>query len=108
MAEIVEETVKKGEFLEKFYYEEPVTGTKYQYEKDIPFYKHQNRLILGKNGHIDPTNIDDYIADGGYGALAKALEMGGDKVLDEVKKATLRERRGRKRERPARRLSCHV
>ena len=83
--EIVEKTVKGGEYLEKHYYEMPVTGEKIKFEKDIPFYKHQNRLILGKNGHIDPTKIDDYIAEGGYGALAKALEMGGDAVLDEVK-----------------------
>jgi NADH-quinone oxidoreductase subunit F len=94
VAEIVELTVKGGEYLEKHFYEHPVTGEKYKYEKDIPFYKHQQRLILGKNGEIDPTAIDDYIALGGYGALAKALEMGGDAVLDEIKKATLRGRGG--------------
>ena len=92
--EIVAETVVKGEYLEKHYYEHPVTGEKFQHEKDIPFYKHQMRLILGKNGHIDPTSIDDYIAEGGYSALPKALEMGGDKVLSEVKKASLRGRGG--------------
>ncbi len=92
--EIVEKTVKGGEYLEQHYYEMPVTGEKIKYERDIPFYKHQNRLILGKNGHIDPTNIDDYIADGGYGGLAKALAMGPEKVLEEVKKATLRGRGG--------------
>jgi NADH-quinone oxidoreductase subunit F len=94
VAEIVELTVKGGEYLEKHFYEHPVTGEKYKYEKDIPFYKHQQRLILGKNGEIDPTAIDDYIALGGYSALAKAFEMGGDAVLDEVKKATLRGRGG--------------
>jgi NADH-quinone oxidoreductase subunit F len=94
VAEIVEKTVKGGEYLEKYFYEEPVTKIKHKFEKDIPFYKHQNRLILGKNGHIDPTSIDDYIAEGGYAALAKALDMGADKVLDEVKKANLRGRGG--------------
>jgi NADH-quinone oxidoreductase subunit F len=93
--EIVEETVVKGEYLEKHFYEDPVTGEKHKYEKDIPFYKHQRRLILGKNGIIDPTAVDDYIAEGGYSALAKALfELGADKVLDEVKKANLRGRGG--------------
>jgi len=94
VAEIVEKTVKGGEYLEKYFYEEPVTKIKHKFEKDIPFYKHQNRLILGKNGHIDPTSIDDYIAEGGYAALAKALGMGPDKVLEEVKKANLRGRGG--------------
>ena len=92
--EIVEKTVKGGEYLEQHFYEHPVTGEKYKYEKDIPFYKHQNRLILGKNGFIDPTSIDDYITYGGYGALQKAFEMGPEKVLDEVKKSTLRGRGG--------------
>jgi len=92
--EIVEKTVVQGEYLEKHFYEDPVTGEKHKLEKDIPFYKHQKRLILGKNGIIDPTAIDDYIAVGGYSALAKALGMGPDKVLEEVKKANLRGRGG--------------
>jgi NADH:ubiquinone oxidoreductase subunit F (NADH-binding)/(2Fe-2S) ferredoxin len=94
VAEIVEETVKRGVFLEKHFYAHPVTGERYKYEKDIPFYKYQKRLILGKNGLIDPTSIDDYIAEGGYAALAKAFEMGAERVLEEVKKATLRGRGG--------------
>jgi NADH-quinone oxidoreductase subunit F len=92
--EIVEETIVKGNYLEKHFYEEPVTEKKYKHEKDIPFYKYQNRLILGQNGIIDPTSIDDYIAEGGYSALPKAFDLGADKVLDEVKKATLRGRGG--------------
>jgi NADH:ubiquinone oxidoreductase subunit F (NADH-binding)/(2Fe-2S) ferredoxin/NAD-dependent dihydropyrimidine dehydrogenase PreA subunit len=92
--EIVEMTVKKGEVLEKHLYDNPVTGEKHVKEHDIPFYKHQGRLILGKNGLIDPTVIDDYIALGGYAALAKAFEMGPDRVLDEVKRANVRGRGG--------------
>jgi len=92
--EIVEKTVKKGEILEKHLYDDPVSGAKHIKEQEIPFYKHQERLILGKNGLIDPTKIDDYIALGGYEALAKALEMGPDRVLDEVKRANVRGRGG--------------
>jgi NADH-quinone oxidoreductase subunit F len=92
--EIVEKTVKKGEVLEKHLYDDPVSGKKHAKEQEIPFYKHQKRLILGKNGLIDPTKIDDYIALGGYAALAKALEMGPDRVLDEVKRANVRGRGG--------------
>ena len=44
---------------------------------------------------IYSTRIDDYIAVGGYAALAKALtRMTPDQVLDEVKKANLRGRGG--------------
>ncbi|MCK9462124.1 MAG: SLBB domain-containing protein [Proteobacteria bacterium] len=94
VAEIVSKTVAKGEVLEKHVYDDPVTGEKHVKEHEIPFYKHQNRLILGKNGAIDPTKIDDYVALGGYGALSKALSMGPERVLDEVKRANVRGRGG--------------
>ncbi|MCP4199364.1 MAG: NADH-quinone oxidoreductase subunit F, partial [Proteobacteria bacterium] len=92
--EIVEKTVKGGEYLEKHFYEDPSTGEKCKYEKDIPFYKHQNRHLIDKIINIEPTSIDDYIAIGGYGSLTKAFELGADKVLDEIKKSELRGRGG--------------
>ncbi len=92
--EIVTKTVKAGEYLEKYFFEDPETKKKCKFEKDIPFYKHQTRNLLGKHDQISPTSIDDYIAIGGYGALAKAFDMGPDKVLDEVKKSKLRGRGG--------------
>jgi NADH:ubiquinone oxidoreductase subunit F (NADH-binding)/(2Fe-2S) ferredoxin/Pyruvate/2-oxoacid:ferredoxin oxidoreductase delta subunit len=91
--EIVEKTLGEGEPIEEHFYESP-TGEKHEKENEIPFYKHQERLILGKNGLIEPTNIDDYIALGGYDALAKALDLGPEAVLEEVKKAKLRGRGG--------------
>ena len=94
VAEIIEKTVEGGEIVPRLIYKDPVTGEKHPYERDIPFYKHQQRLVLGRNGQIDPTSIDDYIATGGYGALAKALQMGPDAVLDQVKQARLRGRGG--------------
>ena len=95
VAEILEKTVGQGEVLTRLLYEDPVTKERYTYEEDVPFYKHQERLILGSNGRIDPTSLDDYLALGGYGALGKALfEMSRDEVLDEVIKANLRGRGG--------------
>ena len=65
------------------------------HESDIPFYKYQERLVFGTNSKIDPKSIDDYLAIGGYSALAKALsEMTAEQVLEEVKKANLRGRGG--------------
>jgi NADH:ubiquinone oxidoreductase subunit F (NADH-binding)/ferredoxin len=53
------------------------------------------RLVLRNNGKIVPTDIDDYIARGGYAGLAKALtEMEPDRIIDEVEKAGLRGRGG--------------
>ena len=64
-------------------------------ECDIPFYKHQTPVVLGLNHFVDPRDIDTYLAQGGYSALAKALfQMSPQQVLDEVKTAGLRGRGG--------------
>ena len=94
VAEIVEKTLKGQETIERLLYEDPNTGERFAREEDIPFYKHQHRLVLKNNGLIDPTSIDDYLALGGYGALVKALKAGPDEVLEQVIKANLRGRGG--------------
>ena len=93
--EIVEKTLVRGEIAERLLYQDPETGERIAYESEIPFYKHQQRLLLANNSKIDPKNIEDYIALGGYSALAKALfDMTPEQVLEEVKKANLRGRGG--------------
>ncbi|MBU2603102.1 MAG: 4Fe-4S binding protein [Actinobacteria bacterium] len=62
---------------------------------EVPFYTKQLKLALRNNGVIDPTNIEHYIAVGGYAALEKALgSMTPDDVLAEVDMANLRGRGG--------------
>ncbi len=76
-------------------YEDPTTGKKITFEKDIPFYKAQNRIVFGQNGLIDPTKIEDYIAIGGYSALSKVLtELNPDLIINEIKNSGLRGRGG--------------
>ncbi|NLG49486.1 MAG: FAD-dependent oxidoreductase [Chloroflexi bacterium] len=63
--------------------------------KDIPFYGKQLRVCLRNCGLINPESIDEYIAQGGYEALGKALtQMTPEQVIDEVKKSGLRGRGG--------------
>jgi NADH:ubiquinone oxidoreductase subunit F (NADH-binding)/(2Fe-2S) ferredoxin/NAD-dependent dihydropyrimidine dehydrogenase PreA subunit len=94
-AEIVEETIVHGRVVERLLYQDPATGQKLVHEGDIPFYKYQTRNIFGQNARIDPNSIEDYIAIGGYLALAKALtKMTPEQVIDEVKKSGLRGRGG--------------
>ena len=94
-AAIFEETVLKGKVIETLLYEHPVTGEKIASEEDVPFYKKQMRIIFGNNGSIDPTQIEDYLAVGGYRALPKALfSMKPEQIIAEVKKANLRGRGG--------------
>ncbi|HDR16667.1 MAG TPA: NADH-quinone oxidoreductase subunit F [Desulfobacteraceae bacterium] len=93
--EILSRTVKKGEVIERLLYTDPATGEKKVHESEIPFYKHQERLVFGSNGNIDPKSLDDYLAIGGYAALAKVLSgMTPEMVIEEVKKSNLRGRGG--------------
>ena len=63
--------------------------------EQIPFYKSQKRIVLAGNGVLDPTRIEDYIAAGGYSALAKALgSMKPEEIVDEVERSGLRGRGG--------------
>ena len=92
--EIVSETLVGKKIVERLLYVgddgKPITN-----ENDIPFYKHQVRIVFGDNRLIDPQSIEDYIALGGYSALAKALfEMTPEEVIEVVKKSNLRGRGG--------------
>jgi NADH-quinone oxidoreductase subunit F len=92
--EIVVSTLIEGKVVERLLYEDQ-DGQKIVHESDIPFYKHQCRIVFANNRSIDPKNIEDYIALGGYSALAKALsEMTPQSVIDEIKRANLRGRGG--------------
>ena len=62
--EIIAKTVQKGEVIESLLYALPTSKEKISLEKDVPFYKLQKRIIFGSNGLIDPTSIDDYLAEG--------------------------------------------
>jgi NADH-quinone oxidoreductase subunit F len=93
--EIVTTSLERGEVVERLVYEDPATGERIVHEADIPFYKHQERVLLASNNQIDSRSLDDYLAIGGYTALEKALfEMSPEDVLEEVKKANLRGRGG--------------
>jgi NADH-quinone oxidoreductase subunit F len=93
--DIVSETVVKGKVLERLLYEDPATGKKVVHRGEVPFYAKQNRQILGPNGEIDPGEIDDYVARGGYAGLSKALyEMEPEEIIDEIGMAGLRGRGG--------------
>ncbi|MGQ9629267.1 MAG: NADH-ubiquinone oxidoreductase-F iron-sulfur binding region domain-containing protein [bacterium] len=63
--------------------------------RDIDFYKKQMRIALRNCGFIDPENIEEYIARGGYFSLYKVLtEMEPEEVIEEIIKSGLRGRGG--------------
>lgn len=62
---------------------------------DLPFFKKQEKVVLKNAGHIDPEDITEYMARGGYLALEKALKtMTPQEVVEEIKKSGLRGRGG--------------
>ncbi|MFA6186302.1 MAG: NADH-ubiquinone oxidoreductase-F iron-sulfur binding region domain-containing protein [Phycisphaerae bacterium] len=66
-----------------------------QYLDEHPFMKLQRRVVLAGSGIIDPTNIDEYIARGGYSAMAWALKnKTAQELCDLVESSGLRGRGG--------------
>jgi NADH-quinone oxidoreductase subunit F len=62
---------------------------------EVPFFKGQKKIVLREAGLINPEDIEEYIAVGGFSALLKALKhMTPDAVLEEIKTAKLRGRGG--------------
>ena len=63
-------------------------------DEELKFLNGQKRIVLSGCGKIDPESIDSYIENGGYSALKKALELGSDGIIEEIKKSGLRGRGG--------------
>ncbi|MBO5442657.1 MAG: SLBB domain-containing protein [Alphaproteobacteria bacterium] len=62
---------------------------------DLPFFTKQEKVVLKDAGHLDPEDIQEYIAHGGYLALEKVLKtMKPEDVVQEIKKSGLRGRGG--------------
>lgn len=62
---------------------------------ELPFFTKQEKVVLKMVGHIDPEDIQEYIAHGGYLALEKVLKtMTPSQVAEEIKKSGLRGRGG--------------
>ena len=63
--------------------------------KDNPFFAKQKKIVLENCGIINPDDIEQYLARGGYSALSKALNsMSPSEVIEEVKEGGLRGRGG--------------
>ncbi len=94
VGEILDKTLAKGEIIPRLQYRDENRQV-YEKEKDVPFYKHQERIVFAMNGHIDPTRLDHYLSMGGYRALGKVLSTRTpEEVIDEVIRSGLRGRGG--------------
>jgi formate dehydrogenase iron-sulfur subunit len=62
--------------------------------EEISFFKRQQRLTFARCGVIDPLDLDDYRAHGGFVGLERARELGPAGICAEVKESGLRGRGG--------------
>jgi NADH-quinone oxidoreductase subunit F len=94
-SDVVTKTLLKGEVIERLLYTDPVTSQRVQTEAEIPFYRAQDRQLLAQNKQLDPCSIEDYLAIGGYSALAKTLaELTPEAVIEKIRASSLRGRGG--------------
>ena len=92
---LVEEHMLKGRPVERLMYTPPTEKIAVPKISDIGFFKKQRLLALRNRGLIDPEVIEEYIARGGYKALAKVLaEMKPEEVIQEIIASGLRGRGG--------------
>ena len=76
-------------------YDVPEELHKYVLSLELPFFTKQEKVVLKNAGHMDPEDISEYMARGGYLALEKALKtMTPAQVVEEIKKSGLRGRGG--------------
>ena len=93
--EIVETTLIRGEIVQRLLYAEPDTGRVCTTAGEIPFYREQRRFVLAQCGVIDPENIEEYIAAGGYAAATAAcFDLSPEEICDAVTASGLRGRGG--------------
>ncbi|MEJ2641470.1 MAG: NADH-ubiquinone oxidoreductase-F iron-sulfur binding region domain-containing protein, partial [Desulfosarcinaceae bacterium] len=61
---------------------------------DFARFSLEKRVVMDRCGRIDPESIDEYLADDGYKALARALEQPPQAIVDTVTASGLRGRGG--------------
>ncbi|MDR1928576.1 MAG: 4Fe-4S binding protein [Endomicrobium sp.] len=91
--EIIEKSIKNDSIIERLCYND--NGKVCKCQSEIPFYKKQYRLVLRQCGNIDPNNIKEYIADGGYMAAKNVyLKMNSKEICAFILASGLRGRGG--------------
>ena len=93
--EIVKEHLLKGRKVERLLYRDPRSHASVSENKNMDFYKKQVRVALRNCGMINPENIEEYIGNDGYAALATCLEdHAPEEVIGTIKNSGLRGRGG--------------
>ena len=93
--DIVETTLIKGQILHRLLYIEPNLLKVCKETSEIPFYQKQRRFVLNNCGVIDPEDIREYIARGGYLSAATACsDMNPEDICRHILASGIRGRGG--------------
>ncbi len=93
--EIISTTYSTGLPVREFLHRGSFLETPIEAIGEVPFYKKQMKVALRNTGNIDPFNIYNYIAVGGYSAIEKMFSsLSPQDVIEEIKKSNLRGRGG--------------
>ena len=92
---LVEEHFLKGRPVKQLMYTPSLEKAPIPKMSEIDFFEKQRLIALRNRGMIDPEKSEEYIARGGYRALAKALtSMTSQEIIKTVKDSGLRGRGG--------------
>jgi NADH-quinone oxidoreductase subunit F len=61
---------------------------------DFPRFNQEKKVVMANSGLLDPEDIYQYIAKGGYSALVKALTLEPEEIIHEIQDSGLRGRGG--------------
>ena len=83
--EIVQKHIISKELVERLLFVDPMLKERIHDYAKMSFYAKQERIALRNCGLLNPEDINEYIANGSYQALAKALfEMTPEQVVQEI------------------------
>ncbi len=96
METIVDKHIVNGIICRDLLFKESLVDDRVKPVGEVSFYKHQTRVALRNCGLIDPGNINEYIAMGGYIQLGKMVsgEYSQMDVINIIKDSKLRGRGG--------------
>lgn len=94
VSEIVDMDLVKGEPVERLLFLDPKTKDRVLSFRDMKYFNPQRRIVLRNCGFINPEDIEDYLATGGYEGIKRALSMTQQEVIDNIKRSGLRGRGG--------------
>ena len=91
---IIRKTFRKGQVLTNLLYRDSDHENVTILEKSIPFNQQQVRILTANANRMQDGSLSEALANHGYDALSLALSTPQEMLIDEIRDANLRSRRG--------------